>query len=293
MMPVLLIHGGAGKERSDQSRARIAAHLQDIAEKSWAALAAGAPALSVVVAATARLEADPIFNAGTGSKLQIDGKARLSASLMDGAARRFAGVVNVEHLAHPITLCRHLLDEDDRVLAGQGALARARELGLPEKDLRTPESIARWESGVAGMTGTVGAIALDVDGRLAAATSTGGRGLERVGRVSDSCTVAGNYATSTAAVSCTGVGEDIVDGALAVRLVSSIEAGLSMEAAAKILHQQMSDQRWAAGLIALDHTGAWATPHTTDRMYWHAVTPAGQGAEPSAATHASFHTDQG
>ena len=66
-----------------------------------------------------------------------------------------------------------------------------------------------------------------------------------------------------------------------------------MEAAAKILHQQMSDQRWAAGLIALDHTGAWATPHTTDRMYWHAVTPAGQGAEPSAATHASFHTDQG
>ena len=283
MNPVLLIHGGAGKERPDQTREELARHLKTIADKTWPALRDGASALSVVVAATVRLEADPLFNAGTGSKLQIDGEARLSASLMDGTDERFSGVVNIEHLAHPITLCRHLLDEDDRVLAGAGALARARMLGLPEKDLRTPQSIARWKSGIEGKTGTVGAIALDSQARLAAATSTGGRGLEQVGRVSDSCTVAGNYATPTAAVSCTGIGEDIVDGALAVRLVAAVESGTPLSLASQELHARMLRHGWAAGLIALDNTGAWSTPHTTDRLYWHTV---------SQGLHHSFHSAQ-
>jgi L-asparaginase len=271
MSPVLVIHGGAGKDRPAQTRQRIAEQLRTIAEQSWTALSQGASALEVVVAATQRLEADPLFNAGTGSKLQVDGGARLSASLMDGKTERFSGVVNVEGLGHPITLCLHLLDDNDRVLAGSGALARARELGLPETDVRTPESIAAWQAGIAGKTGTVGAVALDVHGHLAAATSTGGRGMERVGRVSDSCTVAGNFATDMAAVSCTGIGEDIVDGALAVRLTAAVEGGAPMKAAAMALEERMAAQDWSAGLIALDHTGAWATPHTTKRLYWHTV----------------------
>jgi L-asparaginase len=274
--PVLIIHGGAGRDRPAQTRQHIAVQLRIIAQASWAALRDGAPALDVVVDATERLESDPLFNAGTGSKLQRDGVARLSASLMDGAQERFSGVINVPNLAHPITLCRALLEEEDRVLDGPGALSRARELGLEEKDLRTPESIARWQEGVAGQTGTVGAVALDLTGRVAAATSTGGRGMERVGRVSDSCTVAGNYATAAAAVSCTGIGEHIVDGALAVRLVGAIEGGATLEAAAHALRARMSAHAWSAGLIALDHTGAWATPHTTDRLYWHAVVDGAQ-----------------
>jgi L-asparaginase len=278
MRPVLIIHGGAGRDRPAQTRKQIGVQLSIIAQASWAALRDGAPALDVVVDATERLESDPLFNAGTGSKLQCDGVARLSASLMDGTHERFSGVINVAKIAHPISLCRILLEEEDRVLDGPGALGRARELGLEEKDLRTPESIARWQQGVPGQTGTVGALALDLDGRIAAATSTGGRGMERVGRVSDSCTVAGNYATAAAGVSCTGIGEHIVDGALAVRLVSAIEGGATMEAAAHALRARMVAQDWSAGLIALDHTGAWATPHTTDRLYWHAVV---DGAEHS------------
>jgi len=284
MRPVLLIHGGAGKERSPEVRAQIAVELQRIAEEAWVLLKEGASALDVVVTATERLEAQPLFNAGTGSKLQEDGAARLSASLMDGSIERFSGVVNVEGLAHPIHLCRHLLDEKDRVLAGQGALTRGRELKLKEADVRTPATIAQWKAGQAGQTGTVGAVALDTQGRLAAATSTGGRGMERVGRVSDSCTVAGNYANPTGAVSCTGIGEDIVDGALAVRLVTAIEHGAPMHEASTRLQERMSRHGWAAGLIALDHTGAWATPHTTTRLYWHAV---------DDGVHHHFHHAQG
>jgi len=280
MNPVLVIHGGAGKERPASIRADIADHLQQIAAACWPALQDGASALDTVVNAAQMLESDPLFNAGRGSKLQIDGAARLSASLMDGTLERFSGVINVEHLAHPILLCRHLIDEKDRVLAGAGAMARARELGLEEADVRTAQAIALWKAQVEGETGTIGAVALDTDGRLAASTSTGGRGLERIGRVSDSATVAGNYATGTAAASCTGIGEDIVDGALAVRLVAAAEAGQPLPEAARTLRARMDEMGWRAGLIALDHTGAWAVPYTTTRLYWHTV---------EAGTHHSFH----
>ncbi len=281
MNPVLIIHGGAGNDRPIEIRNRIAVQLHSIAEASWTALQAGGSALDVVVDATRRLETDPLFNAGTGSKLQVDGAARLSASLMDGTQERFSAVVNVQNLAHPITLCHHLLGESDRVLAAEGALARARELGLEEADVRTERSIAQWKAKIAGQTGTVGAVALDTEGRIAAATSTGGRGMERVGRVSDSCTVAGNYATQIAAASCTGIGEDIVDGALAVRLVQAIELGADLPGAAATLQERMATHSWRAGIIALDHTGAWAVPYTTQRLYWHTV---------DAGTHHSFHS---
>jgi len=278
--PVLIIHGGAGKDSPLKKRARIAAHLRAIAENSWAGLLDGASALEVVVDATRQLESDPLFNAGTGSKLQADGAARLSASLMDGNQARFSAVVNVTGLAHPITLCRHLQDESDRVLAGEGALALARELGLEEADVRTPEAIARWEAQIAGQTGTVGAVALDGAARIAAATSTGGRGMERVGRVSDSCTVAGNYASAIAAASCTGIGEDIVDGAIAVQLVQAVELGQALGEASVRLLERMRGHDWRAGIIALDRSGAWVTPFTTERLYWHTV---------DGGIHHSFH----
>jgi L-asparaginase len=281
MMPVLLIHGGAGGERPPEVRSRIAEDLRTIGSTVWPRLEQDGSAVDAVVHATELLEKNPLFNAGFGSKLQCDGGARLSAALMDGATERFAGVVNVEQIAHPIALARHLLDEEDRVLAGEGALVRAKELGFQLADVRTEAAVARWHKGVAGQTGTVGAVALDSSGRLAAATSTGGRGMERVGRVSDSCTVAGNFATSAAAVSCTGIGEHIVDGALAVRIVAALEAGAPMSEAAAAIALRMRDRGWQAGLIALDGTGAWAAPHTTERLYWHAI---------DSSAHHSFHS---
>jgi L-asparaginase len=270
-MPALIIHGGAGRPRAKEMRDRIASALDRIACALWNQIEAGGSALNVAVEAAVLLEDDPLFNAGLGSKLQRDGAARLSAALMNGQNARFSGVVNVEGLLNPIRLCAHLQNERDRVLSGQGALERARILGLAEGDVRTQAAIDAWQRAVDGETGTIGAIVLDTHGHIAAATSTGGRGMEGRGRVSDSCTVAGNYATQHAGVSCTGIGEDIVDGALAVRLVTAVESGESIRNAALSIEQKMKKQDWNAGLIGLDATGQWAAIHTTEIMYWHAT----------------------
>jgi len=256
-----------------------------------------------VVNAVRRLEDDPLFNAGTGSKLQVDGRARLSAAAMDGEEERFGGVVNVEGLLNPVLLARALMDDDDRVLAGAGALERARQLGLPEGEVRTAERVAEWQARtggpamsvagacdslagpcdppagpadpLAGRTGTVGAVARDDQGHMAAATSTGGRGLEAVGRVSDTPTVAATYANAHAAVSLTGVGEDIVDGALGARLVTLVEAGQPLERARQHLRAACRRRGWQAGFIAVDASGAWVVEHSTPAMSWWMAGPDG------------------
>lgn len=273
--PVILIHAGAGRALDPARAERVHLHLEALALRLHADLQAGAEALDTVVNAVRSMEDHPDMNAGLGSKLQIDGRARLSAALMDGVDERFAGVVNVEGLLNPILLARALLDDDSRVLAGEGALARARELGLPEGDVRTAERLAEWEAGLPGLSGTVGAVALDAEGRLAAATSTGGRGMEAVGRVSDTPTVAATYANGTAAVSLTGVGEQIVDGAIAARLVALVEAGLDLTAARDRLVAQMRRRGWMAGFIAVDRQGEAVHAFTTPAMSWWSVGPRG------------------
>ena len=223
-----------------------------------------------------QLEDNPLFNAGTGSKLQMDGGARLSAALMDGTSEIFSGVVNVEGLTNPIELAAHLQGDADRVLCGSGAFERAMELGLQTGDVRTREAIEAWRTGAEGFTGTVGVVALDANHRIAAATSTGGRGMERVGRVSDSATVAGNFASTAVGVSCTGIGEDIVNGALAARLVSTVEAGMPLRPATEALVNKMRLRAWSAGFIALDRNGHWVASTTTDIMYWAAIDGLGE-----------------
>ncbi len=266
-MSLLLIHGGAGRIRSEERQEAIATALSAITEVAWPTLCA-AGARAAVVHAVQLLEDNPLFNAGLGSKLQADGVARLSASLCDGTRQRFSGVVNVEHVANPILLCRQLLEEKDRVLAGEGALQRAKELGLRIVDLRTEESISNWKREVEGQTGTVGAVAVDSAGQVAAASSTGGRGMERRGRVSDSCTVAGNYANRCAAITTTGIGEDIIDGALAVRLAEAARRGEDLASAADDLVKQMGLAEWKAGFIGLNAQGTWVARHTTEALYW-------------------------
>jgi L-asparaginase len=275
-MPALIIHGGAGKPRAQPEREAVASALLDIGRTTWALLASGMPAVEAVVCATALLEDNPLFNAGRGSKLQCDGRARLSAALMDGERERFSGVVNAEGILNPIHLAARLQADEDRVLSGSGALRRARELGLAEGDVRTQRAIEDWEGLVEGKTGTVGAVALDAHGRIAAATSTGGRGMEREGRVSDSATVAGNFATAAGGVSCTGVGEDIMNGALASRLVTLLEAGEGLKNASLRIKDRMNSMGWEAGFIAIDRHGQWVAPHTTEIMHWAAFDEHGE-----------------
>ena len=265
--PVLVVHGGAGKRHAHGRASELHAALERIAEQAWP-LVQEAGALEGVVEAVRLLEEDPLFNAGLGSKLQQDGVARLCAAVMDGDRERFGGVVNAIDLANPVLLARQLLEEGSRTLAGAGAEARARSAGLAFRDNETPAARAEWNRRREGLTGTVGAVALDAHGRLAAATSTGGRGFERPHRVSDTPTVAANFASEGAAVSCTGVGEEIVEGALAVRLVQAIEDGRSVDEACERVLARMRARGWRAGFIVLDADGDWAAHTTTDALYW-------------------------
>ncbi len=269
--PVILVHGGAGSPGTPEGRAELHEFLVALATRMHAALQAGGRAPDIAVEAVVALEDHPRFNAGLGAKLQVDGRARLSASLMDGSRRRFSGVVNVEHLANPIELARHLQDADSRVLAGPGALRLGRELGLAERDARTPERLAAWRARRRGSHGTVGAVALDLEGRVAAATSTGGRGGEEVGRVSDSCTVSGTFASEAAACSATGVGEQINEVGLCVRLVQGTELLGDLGEATLRVQARMAEQGCDAGFIALSATGAWAAARTSEWMHWAGV----------------------
>jgi L-asparaginase len=264
--------------------------LFQILEEVYAMLVAGANAQQAVVRGCQLLEDNPRFNAGTGSVLQSDGQIRMSASLMDGSAQRFSGVINTSRVKNPIDLAQFLQGADDRVLSDYGSAELLRELQLPVYNPLTDLRLQEWleerqqnfSRSIAGVvaeaagTGTIGVVALDSHGNLAAGTSTGGKGFERIGRVSDSAMPAGNYATAQAGVSCTGIGEDIMDECLAARIVVRVTDGLSLQAAfAKSLSEAHHRHR-DLGAIGLDATGAiaWgktsevllAAYHTGDRL---------------------------
>ncbi len=225
--------------------------------------------------ACAALEDDPLYNAGYGSKLQSDGKVRMSASLMDGYTRKFAGCVNVEGVCNPIYLANALLKKNDRVLSGEGAKKFAREIGLTFRSPYTEHQRAAWKKKKLGKSGTVGAVALDSRGRLAAATSTGGKGFEYPYRVSDSPTCAGNFATSLCAVSATGTGEEIVEQAAASTLCAFMEAGLPLnQAVSKLVSRS---RRFGAefGLIAVDRHGNFKVAATDHTIVWGAASREG------------------
>ncbi len=260
MQPKLIIHGGAGNAVNDAAAlAAIRQALHSIVGDVYTRLVAGADARAAVLQGCRLLENNPLFNSGTGSVLQSDGQVRMSAGLMDGTAQRFSGVINVGQVQHPIDLAQQLQQHRDHVLSDFGAAQLVRELGLPMYDPVTERRLREWmvarshnfqvvsgSVAILGTTsdsavddelapdpedgrGTIGVVALDQDGNLAVGTSTGGRGLERVGRVSDAAMPAGTYASAAAAVGCTGIGEDIIDECLAARIVVRVEDGLSLQ----------------------------------------------------------------
>jgi L-asparaginase len=261
----LLIHGGFFSEFSQSTETKLAkqASLERIAKSSFQYLKTHT-AIETVVFAVEQLENDPLFNAGIGSQIQGDGVIRMSASLMDGQTKKFSGVINIQRVKNPIRIAENLMEVDDRVLGGEGANVYATKNGFEEFSTEIPERRAEYEAKLKSLgTGTVGCVALDHNGKLAAATSTGGKGFEIPGRISDSATVAGNYANSDCAVSCTGVGEDIVSGAVASKIVTRVSDGFSIQEAFSKTFEELKEFDGFAGAIGLDKDGNmfWQESH--------------------------------
>lgn len=271
LAPKLIIHGGAGFLEGNlavtdaasgalihgHTRERVRAFhdaLVGIVQETFGVLAAS-DAWSAVLHGVRMLEDNPLFNAGTGAKLQRDGLARMSAGLMDGPSARFCGVVNIEAVRHPIDVAARLFEESHTILAAEKATEFARGHGFPVYDPVTAERRREYERKVLGKAGTVGVVALDRNGRIVAGTSTGGIGGEIPGRVSDTATVAGNYASEFAGVSCTGVGEHIVNQASAARVAIRVSDGMPLAEAIEKTMDEASRHRWLVGMICADRDG--------------------------------------
>ncbi len=286
VQPKLIIHGGAGSSLHGKGGLEaVRRSLYTVVEEVYSLLLSGATASEAVLQGCQMLEDDPRFNAGTGSVLQSDGQIRMSASLMDGASGQFSGVINISRVKNPIELAHFLQNSPDRVLSDFGSSELAREMQIPSYNALTDLRLQEWiqerqdnfKSTMAGVVaepelvetsnagrGTIGVVALDAHGRLAAGTSTGGKGFERIGRVSDSAMPAGNYATSNAGVSCTGIGEDIIDECLAARIVVRVTDGMSLKDAMQRSLGESHQNKRDLGAIALDVSGAIAWGKTSE-----------------------------
>ena len=254
----IIIHGGFFSESSTNSETKKAKQdaLSTVVAQGYDYLKTHT-ALETVVYTVSLLEDNELFNAGLGSQIQSDGKVRLSASIMDGKTEKFSGVINIQDVKNPINVARQLLKEEDRVLSGAGANDYASKLGYgfynpitPPRQLDYDQKRKQHEN-----KGTVGCVALDSDGNIAAATSTGGKGFEIPCRVSDSATVAGNYANKHAGISCTGVGEDITSAALAAKIVTRVTDGFTVKEACEKSFLELKDYDGFAGVIGISTNG--------------------------------------
>ncbi len=253
----VIIHGGFFSESDQSHEVKVAKQnsLKEIAKKTHDFLQSHS-AEEAVVFGVSLLEDDPLYNAGIGSQIQSDGKIRMSASLMNGETQKFSGVINIQNVKNPIEVAKVLMKEDDRVLGDEGAKDYASNHGFEDFSTEIPQRRNEYEEKLKnGGKGTVGCVAIDKDGKLAAATSTGGKGFEIVGRISDSATVAGNFANQFCAVSCTGVGEDIVSNATAAKIVTRVSDGMSLEKAFDRTFAELKEIDGFAGAIAIDYKG--------------------------------------
>lgn len=270
----IIIHGGFFSESGTNLEVKKAKQeaLSAIVSSAYIYLQTHT-ATETVVYAVSLLEDNDLFNAGLGSQIQSDGKVRLSAALMDGENQCFSGVINIENVKNPIQIAGKLLTFEDRVLSGKGAADFAVQHGFGFFNPVTPQRQAEYEAKLNQLErkGTVGCVALDASGNLAAATSTGGKGFEIPCRVSDSATVAGNFANQFAGVSCTGVGEDIVNVALAAKIVTRVTDGFTLKEACDKSFGELKSIDGFAGVIGISAGGAVYHTDSHPYMVWAAV----------------------
>jgi beta-aspartyl-peptidase (threonine type) len=268
-VPALIVHGGAGADPLD-GRDELRAGVREAVLAGWQVLVQDGTALDAVERAVRALEDHPRFNAGHGSVLTATGTVEMDASIMEGDRLACGAVAAVSRVANPITLARRVLDDGRHVLlVAEGAHAFARQTGLPEHDpalLITERQRARLATRAAG---TVGAVALDRHGTVAAATSTGGMVGKRPGRVGDSALIGcGTYADSTlGGVSCTGSGEAIIRVVLARRTLDYLKEADDPDHAAKVAVDLLVEEgRGEGGLILVDWRGRVGWAHSTPLM---------------------------
>lgn len=273
MRPSLILHGGAGTPAPDLHDARRQG-LRRAFAAAWTILLQNGSALDAVVHATVVLEDDPVFNAGVGSCLNQEGNVEVDASLMDGATSRAGAVGAVRNVRNPILLARAVMEAGRHVfLAGDGAERFARVQGLPMatfEEMITERQLRRWQATqTAGEPGTVGAVALDRAGHLAAATSTGGVFNKQPGRVGDSAVIgAGTYADDTlGAGSATGDGEAIIRTTLTRTAVELLRNGRDPTQAAQIAVELLRKRTGGeAGVILIDPLGRVGYAHNALAM---------------------------
>lgn len=253
----IIIHGGFFSESDQSHETKLAKQeaLKSIIMQSYEYLKSNS-AYDTVAYAVSLLENNDLFNAGIGSQIQSDGVIRMSAAIMDGNSQKLSGVINIEDVKNPILVAKALRNEDDRVLGDSGAKIYATTHGFGDFSTEIPQRRAEYEAKLKTEgKGTVGAVALDSNGLLAVATSTGGKGFEIPGRISDSATVAGNYTNEFCAVSCTGVGEDIVSNATAAKIVTRVTDGFTIQEAFEKTFIELKKIDGFAGAIGIDKDG--------------------------------------
>ena len=286
--PVFVIHGGAGviaKEVTPEKEKAYRAELQRALEAGYAVLKGGGNGLDAVSKAIVIMEDSPLFNAGKGAVFNHDGKNELDASIMDGATLRAGAVASVHRVRNPILLARAVMEKSPHVmLVGDGAEEFARSIGVTLVDPKYFYTEQRWQqlqealkeeqdkpaAGKAPGHGTVGAVALDQQGHLAAGTSTGGMTNKRYGRIGDSPIIgAGTYANAKCAVSATGWGEYYIRANAAHDICARVEyKGEPIAQAAKeVVMEVVPKLGGDGGVIALDAEGNFATPFNTEGMF--------------------------
>ncbi|HRK54242.1 MAG TPA: isoaspartyl peptidase/L-asparaginase [Cyclobacteriaceae bacterium] len=288
----IAIHGGAGtllkKNMTPAMEQSYAAALEEALTAGRLVLQNDGDAISAVEEAVKHLEDSPLFNAGKGSVFTSAGTHEMDASIMDGKTLNAGALSMVRGVRNPVSLARMIMEKSGHVfLAGEGAMAFARQMNCmfePEEYFFDELRFQQWQQ-VKGTDdvkldhsaldekkfGTVGAVALDIEGNIAAATSTGGMTNKKFGRVGDSPMIgAGNYANNlTCAVSCTGSGEFFIRGVVAYDVSCLMEyKGLSLlEAADHVINHRLKKIGGDGGLVAVDANGNIAMPFNTDGMY--------------------------
>lgn len=286
----MAVHGGAGRSRGKR-RKEVKEGILEATERGLRVLRSGGDAVSAVEEAVKALEDNPVFNAGTGSVLTLDGRCEMDAAIMRGSTLEAGAVAGIEKIKNPISLARKVMEETDHVLlAGEGAQQFARIMGFEEYDPVTERRLKEWRKWSKKvkegepihwkkiakllrrypeiLRGTVGAVALDSKGELAVATSTGGALLKLFGRIGDTPVLgAGTYATPIAAVSATGIGEGIMRTLLAKTVCDFIRMGLTPEKACQagidLINQTV---KTSAGVIAVDSLGRTGYAFNTAAM---------------------------
>jgi beta-aspartyl-peptidase (threonine type) len=300
----LAIHGGAGTlpraEMRGAAELNYRAGLQEALDAGFAVLQAGGTSLDAVTQAVVLLEDNPLFNAGRGAVFTLDGRNELDAAIMDGSNLKAGAVCGLTRIRNPILLARSVMEQSDNVmLAGEGAEEFALSRGfsfVPQSFFYTPE---RWQqlerirggdTGLSALTishlGTVGAVALDLAGRLAAATSTGGMTGKRYRRIGDSPIIgAGTYADDrSCAVSATGHGEVFIRAAVAHDICARMRfAGRSLaEAVREVVLEELVALHGEGGVVAIDPRGEIAMEFNSEGMF---RASRRAGAEPQIAIY--------